>query len=341
MNSPPLPSTSFFALLNRLSPELNARFRKGIAQGLRIENHDWMTLVQTTIVPNVESVLATNPKRAQDTFLAIYDVAMELAIAGQFSQVERTPILTGLWQAVFPSIPQILSADPRIVAGSLSNAAIHLSQVAPHATLRWLDQLTRLAPDCQGPSELLKLGMFLAWTSGFAACRKSALDLADQLPLPLLTNAMQLGSTAEPGLIQSQLAELKRNPWYDASRTEDSSITRVGQCGDFIGFGGVFNAPPIVGLVEGALCAHDETHSWQLFADRFGHSFRRREVVPWNPPDADDTVHITNQGVVHWEGQQIEFPDLALPRSQAFDGSTLAVTLTNSYRIYLVARPGK
>lgn len=331
-------SSELIALLEHLAPDLNKRFASSVALGARIENLDWLHHVQSFIVPIVESVLAHVPSRGSRVLTELYDVSLELVSAGQFSDAGHSPALVRLWNSVLTQMPVAIAKEPRRIAGSLSNAVAYLSQAAPHCVDRWLDQMLRLTRDCTEPEEALSLGRFVAWTSGLAHGREAALALATRISKPLLLQALELPASTSDADLQRHLTHLAHNPWFGSSKSEDSNIQLVSTCGNFVGFDGPFANPPQVFALDGGLYAHDKVHCWQVFADRFGNSFLKQEATSTTESLKNASATISEKGMIQWSNESVHRPDLADPTSQAFDGTTLAVTIATSYRIYLFAR---
>ncbi len=86
-----------------------------------------------------------------------------------------------------------------------------------------------------------------------------------------------------------------------------------------------------------SLFATDGQDTWRLICDCFGCLLLRHPTAPANSANAD--VRIPDAGVVQWGVGRATLPDFAaVVSSFACDGTTLAVTLTNSHHVYLLAR---
>jgi hypothetical protein len=125
-------------------------------------------------------------------------------------------------------------------------------------------------------------------------------------------------------------------PLLNASAT----CQQVAVCGAFRGWGGTFSHPPQVFVVDQQIYATDSQQVWRLQADLFGTALLRCDVsakINRRKP-ARDVPQIDDDGHVHWRTETKSFPHLAMPTSQACDGQTLAVTLADSFHVYLIAQ---
>lgn len=230
----------------------------------------------------------------------------------------------------------MLSLNPRAVIGSLSNAVLYLNQASSTKTDTWLKQLMKLGPECRTVDQLLHLGKFLGWTSGFAHMRHAAIQIAANLPSDLLRSPIGLTDQASEQTVRHHLQELSVDPWANMSdKSQAPGITEVGRCGNFRGLEGEFVRPPKTFIFEGSLHVTDGQRRWKLHADRFGYTLDR--------VDSKEPVHdakktnpsITKEGWIKWDHSKLQRLDLAHSTSLSFDGKTMAVTIPTSYHIFL------
>jgi hypothetical protein len=325
-------------LLEELRERLNAKYRQRVAMGAKIDGPSWLRHVEQYIAPVVEVVHASNPDRSKETLVALYDVGLDLSALGHFNEVSGSLRVIELWRDAFPAIAPILSLNPRMVIGSLSNAVLYLSQWSGHKTESWLNMLLRLGPACQSADQLLNLGKFLGWTSGFAHMRQAALEIADALPAELLRSTLAIPGSVAESTVRGLMQELATNPWASLSdRPGTPTITEVRRCGNFRGLDGEFLRPPKSHVFDGRIHITDGHQRWQLHADRFGYTLYRVDNQDTSST-SKNIPSIASDGSIRWDKLKAHRPDLANSSSQSFDGTTLAVTIPTSYHVFLFAR---
>ncbi len=325
-------------LLTEMREQLNSQYRQRVALGARIDTRSWLEHVSSCIAPTVEQVHALSPDRSKETLHVLYDIGLDLFVLGHFSDTGKSMRLLELWRDAFPKLASVLAQSPRTVIGSLSNAVLYLNQWSDAKTERWIAMLGTHGPNCGNSKQLLGCGQFLAWIAGLAHLRSAALDIASQLPLSVLRSTLGLsGSVSEPEAL-SYLVKLASNPW--ALPTHERGIREVARCGDFRGLGGPFIHPPRLFLIDGVIHLTDGTRQWRLHADRFGYTFLSSEGLATKQPASkkQSGPKIASNGSIDWGSEQLHRPDLDGVSSQCFDGTTLSVTIPNSYHVYLFAR---
>ena len=331
-------------LLEEQRGALNARFRQSQAVGARVEPAEWLAQLQTCVLPLVDAVHRVLPERCGLVLRELYDIALELKQCGAWCEPRdvASQALQQLWLHVLPRAPKLLAQDPRGVAGSLSNAALALARVGQQEVLRWLESMERLAERTATREQLLQLGQVAAWTSGLPEYRAQALRLAEKLPHELLQILFQLAPDSSSVDLPRLLQRWSDDPWFNctSSAADHSRIQLMQICGSFRGFGGKFLFPPRVFVKDQQLLVSDQQVVWRLISDLFGHSIKRTDLPP---PQRFATRRaagkIDAQGRIVWDGDELHLPHLAASSSQACDGQTLAVTLPDSFHVYLFARP--
>ncbi len=332
-------------LLEQNREALNHRYLQRRAQGARLEDSNWLFHLRQRILPIVDAVAVILPEGCTRTLNDLYDVSLDLFAVGHFS--ESTGLLpralSQLWELTLPRLAKQLARDPRRVSGSLSNAVLSIAQSHPESVDRWLNTLNRAGTLANTVDQLLQIGQVAAWTAGYPEYRTAAVKLAQSLPVEISRTLFQFPASLSDNDVSELLGRCLVDPW--AYRLENSmsppAIVRVGSCGAFRGFGGVFLEPPRVFLSERQLMATDNHSVWQVVADCFGNSFHRVETtaeIAGRKP-AKSVPQVDTYGTVSWSKHSLSCPDLANSTSQAFDGQTLAVTLRNSFHLFLIAAP--
>jgi hypothetical protein len=326
-------------LLAELRERLNAMFRQHLATGAKIDGQSWLRHVEQYIAPVVAAVHAVAPDRSKETLVHLYEIGLELSALGHFNVVGGSPRIIRLWRDAFPAIASVLSLNPRWVIGSLSNAVLSLSQLSGAKADAWLAMLTELGPRCQSVDQLLNLGKFLGWTSGFAHMRRLAIPIAAHLPVDLLRRPLGMPGDAAEDSVRKLLIDLAGDPWADGRGNRGSLIVlEVLRCGNFRGLDGEFIDPPRSYLWDGGIHLTDGHRRWRLHADRFGYTLDRRGEDGAIPDPEKTDPSISADGQLRWGSSKTHRLDLARCTSQSFDGNTLAITIPTSYHVFLFAR---
>jgi hypothetical protein len=326
-------------LLEELRDRLNTKYRQRVALGAKIDGTSWLRHVAQYIAPVVEVVHASAPDRSKETLLALYDIGLDLSALGHFNEVGGSLRVIELWRDAFPAIAPIMSLNPRMVIGSLSNAVLYLNQWSSNKTQPWLTMLHRLGPECQNVDQLLNLGKFLGWTSGFAHMRRAALQIANELPVELLRSTLAIPQRISDSKVRDLIRDLATNPWANLSdQPVLPTINEVSRCGNFRGLDGDFLRPPKSYVSDGKIHITDGYHRWQLHADRFGYTLYRVDTRETTDVVTKNCPSISSDGSIKWDKLNAHRPDLSQSTSQSFDGITLAVTIPTSYHVFLFAR---
>lgn len=332
-------------LLSEHREVLNARFRQRQKQGAKIAPEAWLTHLRQRVLPLVLTVKVVLPERCNLVLNELYDVSLELFSTGHFA--ETTGVLhqglAHLWEHTLLRFPMLLARDPRRIVGSLSNALLFIAQNTPAAVEPWLARMEAAGPSASSVDQLLQIGKVAAWLAGLPEYRASAMALARKLPAAILRPLLELNETTDDGHLVALFDKWEADPWAELNVNHEarSTIRQVAMCGAFRGFGGLFLVPPHVFCSDGQLFATDDECVWLLQADRFGQSFHRSEV---RPPSAKKNrertaAQIDPKGKITWQQDSLDLPEFVKSSSQAFDGTTMAVTLPSSFHLYLFARP--
>ncbi len=321
---------------------LNALFRSRVKQGAKIDPQVFADHVRTRIGNNIAAIDLVLPERTRLATKELYEVSLELFAAGHFGDGTKTRHLSVLWEELLPRIARHVARDPRRVAGSLSNALVQIEQQSTKSAIRWLNLLTQLNHCAASVDELLILGKLAAWVSGMSHFRHSALAAARLLPVPIVALLFGLNDDCDETAIRNFLSQMYENPWcnfVEAEQGGNPEVRQVGLCGAFRGFGGTMMKPPTVASIDGKLMVNDGRQVWQIFADRFGSIIQRVVVEPFqgNGTRAKSNPYVSADGTIQWNGKKTTRSDIARSTSFAFDGTTLAVTVPNSFHVYLFA----
>jgi len=320
---------------------LNQRFRQKKASGVKVDIGVWSDHLRNVVAPIVDTVHSIAEERARTTLLDLYDVSLDLFAAGHFSESGSSLLLHRLWRDVFTCIAGNLSRSPRRIAGSLSNAVLALAMESPVIAKRWLEELKRAGLDCENTPQLLDAGKVLAWTAGMASYRGPALAIVQHLNVALIRSLFQIADSVPEKCIRKWFAELESNPWAQLQLDETvpkCEVSMVHRCGAFRGFGGLFLEPPRLFLHLGQIYVREYQGIYKLIADQFGALFQRMGNFEPEKTTHRPAAVVDSQGIIRWEGcENLQCPWMSTS-SQAFDGKTLAMTLPDSFYIYLFAK---
>jgi hypothetical protein len=277
--------------------DLNRRFAAARRRWPALDGGRFASLLEETL-----------PRYGADerVLFAAYDLA--LLHTGRDTASTR-PAVRVLLCETLPRLTSFLAASPAL-AGALSNAVERMAD--EDASVRLAHAFAELGPAVETPEALLDAGALAAWRLGEARLRAPALARAGALPPRAVLAALSLASwpdAAAPLALRAlasdgwrrpeevfsgpTLEALAREPRRAASleaRFESrrasplSWWTVAARVGDFTGFGGVFDAPPLV-LDAAAPDRHtffvtvgDEP--WRVVGDCYGCVCRREESHP-------------------------------------------------------------
>lgn len=331
------------AILAEEREVLNRRFHLRSGTGTRLEPAVFLQHVRERIAPLAMCTHAHLPERLRQTFVALFEVSLDLFAASLLGPEAKSPWVVRLWDELLPALPALLAREPRRVAGALSNAVLQIANQTGARPEGWMERMLTVAPRCTSVSELMRVGAIAAWQAGMAQYREAALAAAREASLPAAAAACGIATPPAPSLWTAALDRLTRSRWLTISEAlagaESRQIRSVGAVGAFRGFGGPFLQPPRVQLQGGRLFASDAEATFHLLADAHGAYFRR--VSPRiTSRQTQALAQLDTSGVIRWNGLQLAVPQLANAISFACDGETLAVTIRTSHQIYLFAQPG-
>jgi hypothetical protein len=330
----------FAGALERGRERFNARFALAQRLDRNLEAAAFAAHLRTRVAPLVDAVSAAQPKSVDAVTEALYDLSLELFSHDCLGPAPRFPSVGEVWDSLLPAAATLLSKDPRRVAAALSNASIHLARTPGARLSEWVRIMRGLASRTDDVDACLRAGQVAAWRCGMAHYREGALRAVADLPDALARAALDLpaGFSASKDRLLETLADRWRRPETAGEPYGPSGLAIVARAGGFRGFGGIFVAPPEVFTLHGTLYAFDSESCWSLHADLFGATLQRYGPdLPGGSVEKDGLFKLFPDGTVQKGGLSGSFPLLKGHRSLASDGTTLAVTLPRSHRIYLVA----
>lgn len=316
----------------------NARFSRALAGGARLDPDAFSRHLCLRVQPIVEATAGHEPASAPAVSEALYDLSLALCGKELFG---RFPALALLWEEYLPALAPALCEAPRRVGAALSNAVINLAAEASGRPRPWLAVLRALAPRCASADELLRVGQVLVWRCGLAHYRQSALDVWRTLPHGLQLGTLGLRRSHPSPPTTAQLETQLEDPWHPPgpvpAKEPGRRLALVGRVGHFRGVSGPFLAPPQVMAVSGRIFALDNEACYALHADCFGATLKRFGPALPAGEESAGAFTLAQDGEVRRGALRAHFMRLAGSSSHASDPHTLAVTLPQSHRLFVVA----
>jgi MoxR-like ATPase len=327
----------------------------------------FVDLLVNLVAPLVNTVHAVAPGRVSEAGEALYAVALELLGQDVLGPNARYPHIVEGWRVLLPGLARFVAEAPRVMAGSVTNALYNLSATPGARPHEWAASLLQMAEACPDTATLLTAGQVAAWRAGLAHYRLPALEICAQLAAAHPRAArLALGLPAELDIptVPVILEHLRADPWLRPdqspippaaagpkgnpaslrsggyslqSQIPNPQLRIVARVGAFRGFGGLFIAPPTVGIVDDQLVISDGEGRWLLYADAFGATFHRTAVVPPKRKVSRETFHADVNGNVWKDRHRQSFPELRGLSSMASTSTTLAATTPLSHTVFLVA----
>jgi hypothetical protein len=274
---------------------LNARFQSARRRFPALDGEAVLALCRELLPP----LAGPDAAGGAELLAAVYDLILLHAGRGTLASGSGQPVAV-LLRETFPALRPLLAARPRHLPGALSNAVENLGSRG----IAFARNLVPLAPVLTRPEELLDAGAVLAWRLGDARLREPALERADRLPAAAVLAALGLRdwpAEAAPLVVTG----LRANGWCRPEelfaagtlaglpRAAPDQLTRLrqeiaappaagpaswrlaGRPGNFLGFDGAFDRPPLL-LEPGAepnahrFDVRAGTAAFRLHADVFG-----------------------------------------------------------------------
>lgn len=297
---------------------LNTRFRTAQRQYPQLSADTVLALCRDLLPPLAAADAACNV----ELLASLFDLILLHAGRGKLAAQGGDPGLVALLRTTFPKLLPWLTQQPRHLPGALSNAVENLSDRGPEFAIA----LAGLAPFVQQPQELIDAGVVLAWRLGDARLRRAALQVTPQLPPQLCLAALGLPDWP-PAAAALVIAGLHSHGWWRPEelwseetihRVADGNADHVselvemlrkpvanrsakdarGQMGDFSGFNGHFEQPPL--LLDDL--GHGDIHRYWVKCGP--ESFRiDGDVFGWNCQATPDPGFLPSkvQGAAGWK----------------------------------------
>jgi hypothetical protein len=333
------PSEAFVNTLRGRRADLNERFERARHQYPQLEGDDVIIFLRDCVDGLAVAVQRVDSTAVMALVSSAYDAALALCGQKLVGRNGRFPIIEEGWKHVLTAAAPLVAREPARVIGAVSNA-LHTLAVTPAARpVEWITALARLAPRCPDAESFLRVGQVLAWRSGLAHLRASALAVAELLP-PELAAAAVCGRDGDNW--QAIRTRLSHDIWFDPAATNERvrGPRVVRETGTFRGLGGLFLLPPQIAAAEGGWLVRSAEQHWYLTVDAFGATFHRAAAEEWDTanlqPRLPDGATLTGSTL-----QQGPFT-LPLPvagpvTSVAASGFTLAVTSAQTHTLTFIA----
>ncbi len=331
---------TFAEILRENRYSLNVKFAEAKRIHPGLDGEAFSNLLRQEADPIVEAVERHHPAATKQVALALYDLTLDLLSKDFIGPNSRFPVIMQGWRELLPQIPQHLSANPRLVIGTITNALYNFSLEAKARPQEWLEVMCELASLDTEMKVFLLAGQIAAWRSGFSHFREGALNLCLNLPRSVVNVALGLPDARISQAMEDIVSQLMADPWLhpsDLGSTPNSSrhLKIVKRAGAFRGFGGLFREPPIVVGAGDHFIVRDGDVNWLLVADIFGVTFHR--VDGESEKKTNSPFKIEGRGQVTYEAQTANFPELVNHTSAAANTHTLAVTSPLSFSVLLIA----
>jgi hypothetical protein len=275
--------------------ELNRRFERARRRFPGLDGDAVLDLLAELLPP-----LGGDEPGAATLLSSVYDLVLLHAGRDAFG---ARPGLGVLLRHTFrvPAMRTLLLARPGNLPAALSNAVESMGSRG----VEFARQLGSLAPALNTPDALLGAGALVAWRLGEARLRASALEQGDRLPPRAVLLALELDDWPVESAPLA-LASLRGDAWCSPRRRiKEATLAAlpgaapehvtalaghlatkganpaanwrlVARVGDFAGFGGSFEAPPLVADAGGRhqLFARSGEQDFVIDADLFGWTCR-------------------------------------------------------------------
>ncbi len=329
------------AVFETCRDEINLVARDSIRRCRQLNSDDVHAFLTNELAPIVNPIAAIDHNAAIAATHAGVEVGIALVARQLLGKAAKTQAITDLWRVVFPAIAIHLAAQPDLIR-QLNRAVVQLERQSPVVAGTWVAQLSARSAELKTVDEVRVVGQVLAWTSGAPHYRHSAIDAADRLRPVLALAAVGAPPTEQWPTVRDRM---RADRWFrpaDLHRDAGAQprfplVARVGQ---FVGLGGVFERPPLVGLVGAALVAWvpraTRPRVWSVLADAFGSALVTTDAsTPTSCIEFPDGFRCDEQRLVVGE-QSIDLRARGSVTSAVRAGTTLAFTTQRSHQICMV-----
>ncbi len=345
--------------------ELNHRFEQARRRHANLAPERVLSALESILPP-----LAGG--EGEDALLsAVYDLVLLHVGRDAFG---AQPGLAVLLREAFPRLRSLLAERPSFLPAALSNA---VERMGPRGE-DLARALATVGPRVSSAQQLSEAGALLAWRLGETRLREAALAAADSLPARAVLEALELADWPDAAAPLA-VACLRANAWLPpreavsaetlkrvaAGASLDRLLTSlrsgpaplatwrlVGRAGDFSGFGGAFDLPPVV--LDGGDRHHFHLQCHDAFflveADCFGWRCQSEPTpsLPLRSPVASGRVRqlvtrIAGGASLRMDGtltigtEEARFEALAGASAFAVVPGAVAATHPDSHRLRVVA----
>jgi hypothetical protein len=329
-------SQAFASVLSARRVDYNAQFLAARRASPELDEEAFKAFLTTSVDPLVSAVATLDPTAVLEVVDTAYGVGLELLSQRLAGPRASSSVLDHGFQQLFPALARFIALAPSVVLPRLCNALHQLATVPGVRPAEWCSAMARLAPGVESVEQLLALGQVLAWLSGLAHYRASALSLCRGLPAPLVASTLGVPGADVPSL----LARLEQDPWFVPS-APGLGFRLVGSVGSFRGFGGAFLAPPRVARVDQQLFVISGNDAWLLTLDAYGCTLHRArpEDFMGATSDVERAVRVEPTRVSGF-GKSLPLRDTGVLTSLVGNATTLLFTTAHSYAVAVVALEG-
>lgn len=220
--------------------------------------------LQNQVDPLIIAVNEINSGAVYQAVSDAYELSIELIgknLAGPSSKSDTVNIA---WQICAPNYAHLIALDPYRLLGSLTNAALKVASFDNASLDQWFREMNSLSKLIKTLDEFFIAGNIVAWRSGLAHLRKTALNAGAKLPKELAIKAISSTDYQDPTVIYQKLLV---DPWAGLTSFSDYNFQKTGK---FIGYGGALEFPPEIQVSDEDIFVKSGTNYFQLFADSFG-----------------------------------------------------------------------
>lgn len=299
--------------------------------------------LRNVVAPVIDAVHEKFPESVESVTETLFSLSLELIGKEFLGSSARYPAITEGWKILLPSLSNLLSGNPRIFAGAVTNALYNLSVAQNARPFEWIESMREIGVKCENISVFLDAGTVLAWRCGMAHYRKPALETCKKLNPELVCFALGVPSSKDAVYAGKMIDNLLADPWVRPSlalqnRNNKRKLNIVSSVSGFRGFGGHFLRPPEVVCADNVFYVSDGEMCWSLYADVFGAALiRSGETMPETRQTRKTNFNLDKNGKVTKESYEAVFTELACAKSMASNETTLAVTVPLSHYVHLVA----
>ncbi|MEL7005968.1 MAG: hypothetical protein AAFN93_25060, partial [Bacteroidota bacterium] len=208
----------------------------------------WMV---NCIQPLIQSVTEGDESKVNRICCALF-----LELLNLYSHQHDMALFERAWK-LFQLTPELFTQKPSAVIKAIDQGLIGVLNHKHNQGDKWLTIMEAALPHCKSIPEMKKVGNLAAWLSGLAHLRSNCITHFNDLS-EAIKSSLQV-FTPENKKIEGLLNE----GWIG----NKGDI----QLGGFIGFqDGLFEYPPVVGLVNGVVMATDSKTACAVFDDSCG-----------------------------------------------------------------------